>query len=302
MKTVFAKYNSQRLPEFQLITKISKNLENKIFVHKESAHPSAKEHLFSLIEKYYKHRTAFPSISLSAPVVQDEKVLFEHIEGINLKNLLFQYIEVQDYENVRLVLNGYFDLIESCVGERNVIFSPCNEFESIFGKWSLSKRQDVISYPNIDLIFGNIIVKEAKMYIVDYEWIFDFPVPKNYIIARALIEFANSTNFDILNYYDLSKEEISQFMQMESALYDYIFGKNRSHAFTDKIIKKQVKVADLETEISILKNKINELKNNLQITQDESSHFHDLAQSMRLKNRLKRMTPKFIRKFLSQKR
>jgi predicted nucleic acid-binding Zn-ribbon protein len=89
---------------------------------------------------------------------------------------------------------------------------------------------------------------------------------------------------------------------MESALYDYIFGKNRSHAFTDKIIKKQVKVADLETEISILKNKINELKNNLQITQDESSHFHDLAQSMRLKNRLKRMTPKFIRKFLSQKR
>ena len=79
------------------------------------------------------------------------------------------------------------------------------EFLEVFGRDPAEDSQDSVSQEleqqlsalsdasyavsNIDGLFENLMVSDGKLYSLDYEWVFDFPVPAGFVRYRNLVYF-----------------------------------------------------------------------------------------------------------------
>ena len=79
------------------------------------------------------------------------------------------------------------------------------EFLEVFGRDPAEDSQDSASgeleqqlsalsdasyaVSNIDGLFENLMVSGGKLYCLDYEWVFDFPVPAGFVRYRNLVYF-----------------------------------------------------------------------------------------------------------------
>jgi hypothetical protein len=115
------------------------------------------------------------------------------------------------------------------VSRKNVEFIPSKEFEAIFGKWKISENQDIIKVANVDLIFGNIFVNEKDEFsLIDYEWVFDFAIPKNYVIWRSLSLFATYHSIDLtklINCFDNVGND--NFFKHDNMFNNFVHGVNK---------------------------------------------------------------------------
>lgn len=62
------------------------------------------------------------------------------------------------------------------------------EFCEVFGKYPGRTDYECVCPANVDLICSNIFMGESQNQIIDYEWMFDFPVPVNFIMWRLIHE------------------------------------------------------------------------------------------------------------------
>ena len=88
-------------------------------------------------------------------------------------------------------IKEYVSIIESGIGEKT--FKSTEDFIKVFGDVNLPISLRAGEVNNIDLVFNNIIVGE-KWNIIDYEWTFDFLIPFNYIIYRAVHYYIYSSS------------------------------------------------------------------------------------------------------------
>lgn len=62
------------------------------------------------------------------------------------------------------------------------------EFREVFGDHPGREDYECVCPANVDLICSNIFMGEKENQIIDYEWMFDFPVPVNFIMWRLIHE------------------------------------------------------------------------------------------------------------------
>lgn len=65
-------------------------------------------------------------------------------------------------------------------------------FREVFGPRELTGDAACICPANIDLILDNIFEIDGKCQVIDCEWIFDFPIPKRFLLWRAVNELYSS--------------------------------------------------------------------------------------------------------------
>ena len=242
MKTIFAKYNSERLPKYQIVTKIVEDNNKKRYAIKEPLCEEAQEHINNIYKNYELLKSNY-DINLVKPTKVESGLLFEMAEGSSLENILLHAINNNDEEKFQKYINNFLNLLDSMIYKRDVMFEPSKEFEEVFGRWNIDEPQDIIKVANIDMIFGNIFVNEKDEFtFIDYEWVFDFEIPKKFVIWRSLAIFFTYHNIDINKFYKIDND---LFLAMDYKFSDIVHGKNKKY-FLTPIVRKDANFLNFE--------------------------------------------------------
>ena len=131
------------------------------------------------------------------------------------------------YEELFLEIEHYFRIIKERCSEKK--FEMTEEFRQVFGEEIFGEDARCAGLNNIDYGFGNIILAEDGMYLIDYEWCFDFPIPIDFILFRALLYFVYSvhenqklTEQGIFSKFGYSEADITKYTRMETQFQQFV--------------------------------------------------------------------------------
>lgn len=266
---VFAKYNQTRKPEFQTSTIIYE--KDKILqVEKAAINVAAKKHILETEKKYEIIKNLYTNIEVLKPMEVSNTAKFDYVLGQSIDSVLSQGINnIKDLlKNIAKVLDVIFSYNSQFITE----FQITREFEDVFGKIQ-ELHGDSLLVSNIDMIFDNLILKENQIYCIDYEWVFSFPIPINYIKFRGLYFFYNKYNSyleskisfdDFFDSFSINKTLMESFILMEENFQQYVHGENREYIYTRNYEKKL-------TTIDSIKNMNNKLEQNEKVIHDLSA-------------------------------
>ena len=285
-KTIFAKYNRTRKEEFRIRTTMGE-LDGERRVEKAALESAGRYHILSLKNKCRQLRQLNPRVRILEPEISADgsKVEFGFLEGITLAERLGRCIRDgrAPVEEIKAALQFLYDVAEDQI----VPFAVTPEFTRTFGP---VPDIDDVSYKvsNIDGLFENLMITEKdgdeKLYCLDYEWVFDFPVPARFVQYRnlayfyykyqGLMSYAGLEEF--LQEFGIGSEMASVYASMEDAFQSYVHG----DAVQGYLVNYQQKVTTLselkETDqaLSQAKDRISQLQaeveeKNLQIRKEQ---------------------------------
>lgn len=231
---IFSKFCCHRKRKYQILTSIIQGSELKS-VKKKAIYTEGYEHInnifnnYTILNKLYRESNLV-EISKCSKYNKSE-IIFEFIKGENFDVIMENAFEEGDIEHIIELLNKYYNLLSPMITSNKWVAT--NEFKNIFGDVKLSNSLKCGDVCNVDMIFSNII-KNDKYYIIDYEWVFKFPIPINYILYRSLIlssgfsKLRENIKKQIWNLYGIDDCHQNIFFEMEKKLQEYIVGQEFS--------------------------------------------------------------------------
>lgn len=239
-KILFTKFCSERKKEFQIETQIVEENNNK-HVIKRPLYKEGKEHIKRIFQNYKRLSSNFyknDNVYVCPCEIKDDGVYFEYINGKNLDVIIGEYVIEKNYEELCNLIEKLMRVIYNV--ENSQTFEKTPEFIKIFGDLEFSNNLKSSDNSNIDMIAGNIIIGE-KISIVDYEWVFQFPVPFKYIIFRTLFFnhdiacLPKEIQDRIYEIPEISEKDKQLFFEMEINFQKYVSDNNRilSHLYEE---------------------------------------------------------------------
>lgn len=234
MKNIlFVKFSNERNRKFKIKTEICEE-NGKRFVVKSPADSEAKTHILSMHNNYAKLVESYQSdrVEINKGSLSGDSMCFEYVDGECLDavvdRLLFEERNIQGaMEEILAYLNE--------ISKAKLCPNPKlgEEFKLIFGETNGIEDYECTEFSNIDAVLSNVILKDGKYTLVDYEWAFDFPVPLKYIQYRVVINYildkpirgivADNGIFDRLG---LSQKDRELFDRMEKHFQHYVYGES----------------------------------------------------------------------------
>ena len=291
MKTIFAKYNRERLPQFQIVTKILLDDDQNMLSVKQPLTESAITHIKNIKNNYLLLVNKYPHIKLVKPDLVNDRLYFEMIQHVSLEALLIDAYEKQNKDVFLGLIKKYTDYVDSFTSFLSLDFIPSAEFNSVFGEWTVSAQQSIIEVANVDLIFGNLFVDNCEIIQIDYEWVFNFPVPRSFIIWRSIWVFFlyHATDGNIIKLEDVLlsvginyTESHAKFCIIDSNFQKYVYGETAKYLLNPRVSPPSIDVfEELRSKSQELHNKDHTilLKNQeLEMIGSELSRKNDLLQ------------------------
>jgi len=187
MKILFSQANLLRKKEFQIQTVIFEE-NKKIFVRKIALNDSAFNHLNKMINYY----SVLKRNKIKTAKILDSKknyLQFEFLSFPSLQYLIEEKIYDQDFEELNKLLKIAIDFINSLKKTKTNPYQNEN-FSKIFDPQKLVKQtnEECFNLGILDLNFDNLLFDQEKkqIYLIDYEWFFEFPIPKKLILYRSI--------------------------------------------------------------------------------------------------------------------
>ena len=187
MKVLFAQANLSRKKPFQIQTIIFKD-NKKIFVRKITLNDDAFSHLNALKNNYL----VIKKNKINTPKIIAKKINyidFEFLSFPSLEYFIEEKIYEQDFESLNDLIKIGFDFINSL---KTIKINPYQnkEFTEIFDPKNLIKQEveECLNLGILDINFDNLLFdsKKNKIYLIDFEWFFNFPIPKKLILFRSI--------------------------------------------------------------------------------------------------------------------
>jgi len=298
MKVLYVKNGSERNKKFQLQTLIYEENGQK-FVKKSALTKEALPHLHNMKENYEKlsQNIVNSKVKLAKIVASDEKSLtFEYIEGESFAKKLHRIRDnkalvekfVQEYES--FITNSF--KTKKCTD--GAISVHCRE---VFGEIEPEDFKDEICFDgvsNIDLIFSNIIEKKDEIYIIDYEWVFGCSLPVEYTLYRTFkYNFLQEYIKD--HRYEKWEERFIQLYVHQNAFTQYRLQYLKPSLPVEEVLNiKEQQLQKKETQLQVQQEQLEQKESllrqkeqQLQQKDQQIQQLHEIAQSMRLKNRIK---------------
>lgn len=254
---IFAKYGNDRMDEYRVCTIINKTAEGEKEVYKAALSNRANPHVGKMSANYDRLKEQYADTGFSpaacslikgkekgiqlAGVVSKAKdsVKFDFISGITLEDRLNALEAKEKYPEMESLILEYCRKLNSCTDV--IEFKRSVKFDEVFGRRDFKKKYIAMNPCNFDMIFSNIVLDEndlekGKWTVLDYEWVWDFAVPVQFVIYRALYyHFRNRTDDGFLLYlsrkgmdaYSLCGIDIGErmlFNEMEHSFQVYIIG------------------------------------------------------------------------------
>lgn len=257
---IYAKYNRQRAPEYQLATKIVAGKDGSRWVEKEALRQEAEQHIKLLAENRKKltasHKPGMP-IPVEIRYSADQKAVFPFVEGTSLAKEV--NVHLGRREEFLSALHRAADSIYAAYlhsPEDMVDFQFTKEFETVFGihadeqTTQILKGAKSLRVSNIDSILSNFIrLPDGRVICLDYEWVFTFPIPVEYLLYRTIyyyfsenIHYIKMAEQELWAEFHLSADRIVLFRQMDDHFQQMVHGKDRRYMYTSNYAKKSINI------------------------------------------------------------
>ena len=233
-ETIFVKYNRTRKEEFQIRTSIIEE-EGKRWVEKTALTAAASSHIQSLKEKKEQLKQCYQNIEAADVTVSADgrTARFPFIKGETLAEILGR--QIKNGQAPVCELNAAMDKVFSVSDGQMQSFFATPGFTEVFGGQPEGFQFAGDSYPvtNLDGIFENMMEdKDGKIWVIDYEWVFDFPIPAEFARYRnlayfyykyeKLMEYGDLTAF--LAEFGICPEAAAVYGDMEKSFQSYVHG------------------------------------------------------------------------------
>ncbi|OGY23014.1 MAG: hypothetical protein A2126_01705 [Candidatus Woykebacteria bacterium GWB1_45_5] len=178
---IYSKGTLDRKEDFRLVTTIEEE-NKKLFVRKKAVNPRAKDFLFGMVENYEKLKKILSPLKLAEAKFDGDSVVFPYIKGKTLSDEFKEcYFNGQD-EKALEILREFKNILK---------LLPTVEFETrrykdfmrIFG--NPTEKDGDWTVGCLDLNLDNLIRIGRQLYLIDYEWVFEFPLPKKFLYFRT---------------------------------------------------------------------------------------------------------------------
>ncbi len=270
---LYARFNSERAPEYRVNTFI-KESDGKIYVEKSADSKEAEAHLERIRENYKRIEKLYKSISpVPCEAVKKQEdglgaeqslasLNFPYLEGVTLDKKLADDIKSLDRGND--TQDSVFKLITSYL---EIIFDYNAEMLDGEGDPKVS---------NVDSIFSNFILAgsetepgtSGKIYLIDYEWVYEKSMPIDYLRYRTVFYFYQDhpeveellSLEKLLHLLGMTDESIEKYKALEDKFQQKIYGDGWKYQIRGKYAKKNISFEGLEEDFRLKENHIKNLE------------------------------------------
>lgn len=281
-KIIYTKFSKLRKKEFSIRTTISKDSQGELKVEKSGDKYSSStiQRLIDTYKELYKISKKFTVV----PIKQTDEytVEFPFIDGPTLHE---QATSAETKEEYNSVISSFIRLLDSIPTET---IQLNKEFEKIFGKIDKEKEYLCVKKGVLDFNLGNLIVdSKGKVHFFDYEWCYPFPIPRDFVLFRALLVLhlnTSSKSFytldELLEKYLIDNDSIKQYRNWEEYFYKNIVLERENHAiYTISMI--DVDIFELKNENKLLQEEIGKTREESKKLEVEKTMLYQEAEEFR---------------------
>lgn len=271
----FVKYNKTRRECFQTKTSILEE-DGTRYVEKAALTMEGAPHIWSFASNYGLLAKQHRGLKFVKPEISMDRLSarFPYLTGDTIAERLGQEIR-GGRAPVDAILESMKYLFDVPL-EYTQPFHVTPEFTEVFGEaqWIGNRENKVrsITYiiSNVDALFDNIMIMKDGLYCLDYEWVFQFPVPMDFIKYRILYYFYEKYNslmgYDTCEHFlaefEITAEAFKGYAAMERCFQDYVHGENQKIYLENFIVetKGAKEFAKLDRELEHTREHVNHLK------------------------------------------
>ena len=243
-----------RAKAFATKTVITKDDNLVKAVYKYAVSDASRAHINRIFDIYIKLTSIYKeNVKVNKGILIENGIKLEYLEGISLEEILDKaFLSGENNAAVELI-KQYIDKIINVLPK--IKFHITDEFKKVFGDISFDEKVintlEATNVANIDAIFSNVIINNDIWNILDYEWTFEFPIPLNFILFRALNVYLYSSdrrrrlwNEGIMEKFGIDKNQQELFAQMDFNFHKYVNGDRYSLSMSCDDIDKQKFIVD----------------------------------------------------------
>lgn len=253
-EVIYSKYSMDRAKAFATKTVITKDDNLVKAVYKYAVSDASRAHINRIFDIYIKLTSIYKeNVKVNKGILIENGIKLEYLEGISLEEILDKaFLSGENNAAVELI-KQYIDKIINVLPK--IKFDITDEFKKVFGDISFDEKVintlEATNVANIDAIFSNVIINNDIWNILDYEWTFEFPIPLNFILFRALNVYLYSSdrrrrlwNEGIMEKFGIDKNQQKLFAQMDFNFHKYVNGDRYSLSMSCDDIDKQKFIVD----------------------------------------------------------
>jgi len=216
------KFSNERADAFNIRTEIVKQNDTKL-VRKIPSTKAGTVHVANImqinqsLEKRYENSPFRPAKC----VMEGSVACLEYVEGESLQKTLDKDLLYDDIQGWNAKVAAFMAALKEVYDSEP--FQSSHGFEFVFGKVDLPVDTVASRDINIDLVFENIIIKERKWAVIDYEWTFDFLIPLHFLFYRILHACFLVTPYkdkldinEIMESFGISEQERIEYEKMDT--------------------------------------------------------------------------------------
>ena len=208
---LFVKYSVEREEKYRIRTEIVKKadgtkLVRKVpYTQKAAAHVKNIKHWEEVLRKQYEPE----GVLVNTCTLTEKGAEFEFLKGQTLESILDSYLAQRN-------LTAFVEEVQKYAAK----------VEALMNGDAKAK--------NIDLIFSNIILKDGKWNVIDYEWTFEADIPIKFVIYRSLALYFKQKKQkslqckQICEILNITEKEQQAFLEMEHQLQLYLLGDTKT--------------------------------------------------------------------------
>ncbi len=289
----YVKYNRTRRERFQIRTAIYGGPEGR-YVEKTALDLEGAPHIWSFQTDYAQLSRQHQVLQFARPRLSQDRCSagFPYLVGETLAERLGRDIAGGKGPEaaVRQALDQLFAAEDGC----RTAFAMTPEFAECFGgEWEAELTgKSCLAISNIDMLFENILLTEEGMFCLDYEWVFSFPVPEDYIRCRILYYFyrqyrslltAYEDEYAWLDRFGIGREEAGRYETMEEHFQRYVHGENQKIYLENYYVqtKNAADLAWIDGELARTKERLEQVRVQLK---DRNAEIRKITEIQRLTN------------------
>ena len=228
-KLIFSKYSNERSKKLQIRTDILLSEDGQKHIVKRAASEEAVSHIDHMYSVYEKLSEIYDKNNIGVNVchrLDEASVEFEYVSGKTYEEILDEELERKNYLKIIDLIRDYKSKLIDVLPTTS--FAVTKEFKEVFGDIDVGKRLDATDIANIDMVFCNVVIND-RWNILDYEWTYDFPVPINFILYRAICHYLYSSgkrteiwHLGFLQLFGIDEEEQKIYKAMDESFHKWV--------------------------------------------------------------------------------
>ena len=245
-KCNFVAYSRERRENYRISTSIVEKKGGK-YVVKKALNNRAEEHIKRMKDNERKWKNVLKGIKYLEGTIEDGMYVVPFVDGVQLDTYLYQWRndEKEFVKQVKFIIENYLATDDA----HTVPFQYSKEFSQVFGEEYPQDSQS-LKVTNVDLNFANFKMTETgHVYNFDYEWIFDFTIPYEYVIWRAAEQLYDKymiylkdkiSKIKFLKEVGITEQNILVYEKMDKYFAEYVFGINLCEQYQKNYCKQVI--------------------------------------------------------------